>query len=139
MFFTKKRVLLFSFVGILFFYLTLLIQEKFNLFARAEGGFYEPPILACFTTFVSYILLFFIPVFILNIIIYKLRDGVFLLWRKFTFIYLFIYLFIIILSAWRRDDLFPIEKSTTSLFFIFLYLIIAILIIIYYFFRTRNK
>ena len=135
MFFSKRRVLLFNFIGVLFFSLILWMQETLNLFARAECGFDNPPILACFTTFVSYVLLFFIPVFTLNIVIYKLKDEVFLLWRKFTFIYLFI----VTVSPWRRDDFFPIEKSTTSLFFIFLYLVIASLIIIYSFFRTRNR
>lgn len=57
------------------------------------------------------------------------QEKVFLLWRKFTLIYLFIYLFSILISPSYGGDFIKIEKGTVAIFLSVLYALLSLLII----------
>ncbi len=69
---------------------------------------------------------------LLSIIIFKLKESTFLVWRRFTFIYLFIYLFIVIVFPWYiGDEFFNIQKAHIAILLIMVYLVFSLFLIFY--------
>ncbi len=141
MFFTKKRILIGSFMGFALLVLIRQIQVRFNFFGGSECGIYvdNSPIIACALTLIFYILAFSIPVFVFGLILYKMKEDVFLLWRKFTFIYLVSYLFIMMFAPWKKADFISFDKGFIFIILISLYFIISLLIIIIKSFILHKK
>lgn len=59
------------------------------------------------------------------------QERVFLLWRKFTFIYLVIYLVSVLISPSSGGDFIKIEKGTVAIFLSILYVVLSISTILY--------
>ncbi len=129
MFFTKKRVLIGSFIISILDIVLFKYSEVHT--GLCELGVSNLPIIACLEILIAYILTMSIPIFIFSLIVYKLKERVFLLWKKFTFIYLSIYLFIVIIAPWRHADFSPFEKGPNTLFLLIIYIVLSIIIISY--------
>ena len=84
-------------------------------------------------------LLILLPVLLFSLITYKMRDEVFLPWRKFSSIYLFIYLFTVLISPWRPADFSPFAKGVDSMRMLVLYTLISITLIAYKSYQLRGK
>ena len=84
-------------------------------------------------------LLITLPIFLFSLVTYKMREEVFLFWRKFSFIYLFIYLFIVLISPWRPADFSPFAKGVDSIRMLELYVLISSALIAYKSYQLRGK
>ncbi len=127
MFFTKRRVLT---ISVVFFILDIILFQHSDVHTGlCELGVVNAPVFACFEILSAYLITISIPIFLFSLITYKMKEVVFLSWRKFTFIYLFIYLFIVIVSPWRHADFSPFEKGVDGLFMLILYIVLSIRVI----------
>ena len=72
----------------------------------------------------------FIPVFILSIILYKMRDGIYQSWFKFVRVWIPLTIFLTIISPSYGHGLLPIEKSSVSFFMSILFFLISLIIIL---------
>ena len=72
----------------------------------------------------------FIPLFLLSLITYKMRDEVFQTWFKFTRIWVPLTILLVIISPEYGNALFPVEKGSVSFAMSLLFLIISLIIII---------
>lgn len=117
--FTKKRILVTSLLLSILIYPAMYIADKSSSFMVEH--IYET---------ITYLLLIFVPIFVVSILILFLKESVFISWKKFTFIYLFIYLSLVIFSPLRCDYI-PICKETMFMFFVPTYLVISIFLIIF--------
>jgi uncharacterized membrane protein len=95
--------------------------------------------LGCSTVLLYYILLLSIPVLLISIITYFMKDDVFNAWKRFTFTYLPIYILVVLASPWRASSFSPFEKGPVTLLILAIYVLISVLIIIWKYVRTRNK
>jgi len=129
MFFAKKRILLFSFVGLLCFIFIFGTAMYFNMSAGAECSFYDSPVVNCTTALIFLALFFSVPVFILSVLFYHINDKTFISWKRFTFIYLLAYLFIVIIAPWRVDEFLPLEKKMSAFIAVCIYVITSLLLI----------
>ncbi|MFA5997739.1 MAG: hypothetical protein WC791_04640 [Candidatus Paceibacterota bacterium] len=82
-----------------------------------------------FATVISF---FAIGVALASLLFFALKkQAIFIVWKKFTFIYLFIYLFIVIVTPWYEGDGFlAIGKDLVGIALTFLYVIISVYIIL---------
>lgn len=82
--------------------------------------------------YVALLLMIFPVILVFSLIIYKLREKIFISWRNFTFYYFLIYLFFVLIVPWDFGDVYiPIYKGTVALFLSVLYFFISIFIIIF--------
>lgn len=95
--------------------------------------------LDCISMSIAYELLIFVPILVLSLITYRMKEEIFLTWRKFTISYLSVYLFIIIISPWRHANFSPLEKGPNALFLLGLYTAISIILIASKSFSLRKK
>ena len=135
----KKRVLQISIACSVCLMLIAYMQNYFNLHSGSECGFDNPPIIACSSTLLGYFLLIFLPILLFSLITYKMRDEVFLSWKKFTFIYLFMYVCIVLISPWRPADFSPLAKDSNTFFMFYLYSIISLFFVAYKSYQLRGK
>ena len=84
-------------------------------------------------------LLISLPILLFSLITYKMRDEVFLSWKKFSFTYLFTYLFIVLISPWRPADFSPFAKGIDSIRMLELYTLISLTLIAYKSYQLRKK
>ena len=75
-------------------------------------------------------IIIFLPVFLISIIVYKMRDEVYRSWIKFTQIWVPLTILLIIISPEYGNSLLPIEKGSVSFFMSLLFLVISLVIII---------
>ena len=141
---TKKKFLLVSFFGSLctICIFVLLQQREFPLYdayCEAHTPWHTTMIIDCTGTFVAYVLLIFVPVLIFSLVTYRIKEAVFLSWKKFTIIYLFIYLFIVAVSPWSPGDIDPFTKGYNSLLMVYLYSGISITLIAYKSYQLKGK
>jgi len=132
-FFTRKIILSISFIltillVILFFGLPYSLCRDY--FSLVFCGYYLD-----FFNFLA-ILFFVAPTMLFfSLISLKYKEN-FIVWRKFTFIYLFIYLFIVIITPWYSGDEFlHITKGFVGLVLVVLYSLISIGLLIF----SKNK
>ena len=136
---TKKRVLWGSLIGSLCTILIDVIQKYFDWSFGTDCEFYNPPFFDCASALLGFFFIIFIPILIFSLVTYRMKEGIFLLWKKFTFIYLFIYLFIVTIAPWGYDDFFPIAKEIMVMVFGSIYLLISLILIAYKYFALRKK
>ena len=131
---TKKNILRASFTVTLFLVLLVNILQDTSISICP----YEVT-LNCTILLFALELFIFMPIFFFSLITYKMRDEIFLSWRKFSFIYLFIYLFIVLISPWMHADFSPFEKKSNALFLVALYSAISLILIAYKSYQLRKK
>ena len=84
--------------------------------------------------------MFFLPLFILSLITYKLRDEVFKTWLHFVYWWVPLSVFLVFITPDSNPSILPIvTKGPVALLMSFLFLIISLIIIIIRFFTSRNK
>jgi hypothetical protein len=132
----KKRILWASFFGTIIF---AVLKYFDSHFWPQECALSNPPILECGREFIYYLAMIFIPIFIGSIITLKTKEEVFLLWKKFTFIYVCIYLLIVAMAPWIGGNYFSVEKEVASQIFSLLYLFISLILITYKSIKLRGK
>ena len=80
-----------------------------------------------------------VSLFPLSIIIFFSNEKIFLIWRKFTFIYFIIYLLGIAISPSEGDAFFRVEKGTVAIFLVIVYTLISLTLIAYKSYQLRKK
>lgn len=124
--FTKKKVIYIGLIGLLFF--------LFSYFSKDLGicSNYASKCSDISYLFVIFSFIF-IPVFIFSILIYKLKDSVFLSWKNFSI--WVIPIFLIAISFLPTDthglDFVPITKGTVIFVLTILYSVISFILILY--------
>lgn len=124
--FTNKTLALFGFFSSVIFFL-LIPRDTLSKVCSTGSSL-------CIDSFNLLLLLFMIGVtiFIPSIIMLKLKNSVFDLWRKTFIFYIVIYLLTILLVPWYLgDEFFHIQKDLIALWFSIFYLVFSIILIIY--------
>lgn len=95
----------------------------------------------CADYFAAWKVTFLISIALLPIAIlaFLFQEKVFILWRKFTIIYLFIYLFSILITPSYGGDFIKIEKGTVAIFLSILYVVLSISVILYKARKVRKE
>jgi len=130
----KKNILLVSFIGV-----TVALMSGYLAYGTPTSNCGDEMTLRCWGVFVAISLAIFIPITIFGLAMYWLKEGVFLLWKNFTLIYLFIYLFLIIINPWLPADYSPFEKNTVFMVLVPLYFLISLILILYKSIKLRGK
>ena len=81
----------------------------------------------------------FIPLFLLSLVTYKMRDETFHVWLKFTYVWVPLTIILTFLSPEYGNSLLPIEKSSVSFTMSLLFLFISLIIIISKSLSLRKK
>jgi len=95
----------------------------------------------CMGILYSTIMNFFpvIPLFVLSLITYKMRDEVYRAWLRFAQVWVPLsMLFIFLAPEYTSDWMFPVVKGTVAFFSSLLFLIISLIIIAWKYFTTRR-
>ncbi|OGG40588.1 hypothetical protein A2118_03155 [Candidatus Kaiserbacteria bacterium GWA2_50_9] len=80
-----------------------------------------------------------IPLFVLSLITYKMRDEVYRAWLRFAQVWVPLsMLFIFLAPEYTSDWMFPVVKGTVAFFSSLLFLIISLIIIAWKYFTTRR-
>lgn len=85
------------------------------------------------------IFIIFIPLFLLSLITYKMRNEIFRAWLKFAYVWIPLTLVLTILAPEYDQSLLPITKGVVSFLMSVLFLIISFLIILIKYFSLRQK
>src|SRR3989344_4320472 len=81
-----------------------------------------------------------IPLFLLSIIIYKMRDEVYRAWLRFAQWWIPLSMLLIFLAPeYTSDWMFPVVKGTVAFFSSILFLIISLLLIAWKYFTTHRN
>lgn len=81
----------------------------------------------------------FLPIFLLSLITYKMRDEVYRAWFKFARIWVPLSIFLILISPEYGHSLFPIDKGRVSLTMSVLFLLISLILIVIKYFSSNKK
>jgi hypothetical protein len=80
-----------------------------------------------------------IPLFILSLITYKMRDEVYRAWLRFAYVWIPLSMLLIFLAPeYSADWMFPIVKGTVAFFSSLLFAGISLILIIYKYFASRR-
>ncbi len=130
--FTKKRMLLISFLSTILFF--VLYSNKLYFLCQASGVFSCGEIL-------KFLKLFFLIapfIFIFCVITYYLDNKVFFSLRKFTNFYLIIFFFLLLITPWYTGDEFlNLQKAHVSFLGSILYSVISLILILYKSFKKE--
>ncbi len=129
----KKNTLIVSLVGVLLFVL-FLFAKNLGLCAFINSS--------CTETFdpIAENISVFIPLFILSIVTYKMRDEVYHAWLRFAQWWIPLSILAIFLAPeYSSDWMFPVEKGTVAFFSSLLFVIISLLIIAWKYLSPRAK
>jgi len=131
-FMTKKNILLIALGGTVLFFLCV-FSQTFALCAEYQWS--------CTKKFdsVAEILQIFIPLFLLSLITYKLRNEVFRAWLMFATWWVPLTILLVTLAPSNGHSLVPIDTSRVSLFMNALFLIFSLAIIAWKYFSLRKK
>lgn len=81
-----------------------------------------------------------IPLFLLSIIIYKMRDEVYRVWLRFAYVWVPLSMLLIFLAPeYSGDWMYPIVKGTVAFFSSLLFIIISLILIIWKWFAYSRK
>ena len=80
-----------------------------------------------------------LPLFLLSLITYKMRDEVFAVWFRFSRVWFPLTLFLVIISPEYGNSLLPVEKDSVSFFMSLLFLLISLTIIIKKYFSLKSN
>ena len=131
---TKKRVLWVSAIGAL---CTVVLMYFFSN-AYSNDCEYEFDF-SCMGVMLALVFAPFVPVAVFSLITYRMKEEIFLSWRKFTVIYLFIYSFTIVINPWLHADFSPFDKKSAFITLVPLYFLISLILIAYKSFAIRKK
>jgi len=82
----------------------------------------------------------FIPIFLFSLITYKMRNEIFRVWMKLTYIWLPLTLILVFIAPEYQNSWLPIyEKSFVSFVMSSLYVIISLILIIAKYVYTRSE
>jgi len=129
----KKILFIFSLVGVLLFFV-FLFATKLGLCAFINSS--------CTETFdpIAENLSIFIPLFLLSLITYKMRDEVYHAWFRFSCVWIPLSMIAIFFAPeYSSDWMFPVVKGTIAFFSSLLYVILSLIIIIWKYFATRHS
>jgi hypothetical protein len=132
----KKNILLSGFLGTVIF---CILKYFDHGFWPQDCAYSNPPILDCGKEFIYYLSVVFTPLFFFSLATYRMKEGIFLSWKKFTLIYLFIYLFIVLVSPWIGGDYLTFEKELVSKFLTEIYFLISLILIVYKSIKLRKS
>ena len=82
---------------------------------------------------------FFLPLFLLSLITYKLRDEIFRAWLIFAKWWVPLTIILVLLAPTTGYSLVPIDKGRVSLFMNALFLILSLLLIAYKSYQLRRE
>lgn len=117
--FTKKKVLIIS------LFLSVAIYPFINLADEASSFKTEH----AYETLI-YILIIFVPIFILSMVNLFTKEVVFNAWKRFTALYSLIYTIIIIVSP-RKCDYVPFCQDISMMSLVGIYIVISLILIVY--------
>jgi hypothetical protein len=80
-----------------------------------------------------------LPLFLLSLITYKLRDEVFIRWMKFARWWVPMTMFFILIAPGVSGGLAPLDKGRVGFFFSLLFLVISLVLIAWKWFVLRGK
>lgn len=136
---TKKKILI---MGAALSASTLIInfiQKYFGMSFGSDCQFENPPLIDCVSAMLGFYFLISIPIFLFSLITLKLKEEVFLAWRKFSFIYVFVYVFIISIAPWGYDAYISVAKEIMAMIFGGIYILLSLAIIAYKSYLLREK
>ena len=117
-----------------------IILFTFSIFPEKVGLCKIVP--SCFYTFdpIAEVIFIFVPIFILSLITYKMREEIFRAWVKFTYVWVPLTIIFTLLAPEYTNSLLPIfEKGFVSFSMSFLFLLISLIIIISKHFSLKQK
>ncbi len=79
------------------------------------------------------------PLFVLSLIAYSLREETFRAWLKFTYVWIPLTMLLVLTAPEYGNAFLPIEKGTVSFFFSLLYVIISLGILITMSLKAKKK
>lgn len=131
--FTKKKIIIFSF----FVTVTFFLFYYLNTVSSCRHEKYCSSI----TEYVVIYLLPFISVFIISLIVFRLQEPVFSSWKNFSMWVIPFVIVIITIFPTRTHglDFFPIIKGTVSVVLSIIYLAISVILIIYKSLKVKQK
>lgn len=81
-----------------------------------------------------------IPLFLLSLITYKMREEVYRTWLRFAYVWIPLSMLLIFLAPeYTADWMYPVVKSTVAFFSSLLFLIISPIIIAWKYFATHRS
>lgn len=136
----KKRWLQVSFAGSIVFLALAYVPDFFRGnpcdYTEYDSG---QPSFDCAGFFIEHVLFIFLPVLFFSIITYRIKEPVFLAWKKFTFSYLVIYL-LINSTVPLLDYIFAGQiRLFVAIIFTSIYVILSLAIIAVKFYKLRDK
>ena len=82
----------------------------------------------------------FLPLFILALITYKMRDEVYRAWLRFSYVWVPLSMLLILLAPeYTTDWMYPVVKGTVAFFSSILYLVISLVLIVIKSLLLRGK
>lgn len=120
---TKRNLLIWSGAGSA----TLLILNQIGTYRLCGSNEYG----LCMDNLSNVMLVFYpiIPLFIISLIVYFLRDEIFRAWIRFVYLWIPLSMFAILVAPEYGNAFLPIEKGTVAGFFSLLFIIVSIIII----------
>jgi len=123
--FTKKKIFLFSLLGIVSFfiaYFSIYFGICFNYPNQCNNN---SELVAVYT-------MLFIPIFFFSLITFKLKQSTFNTWRNFSFYSILVFLILISFIPMRTHglDYLPITKGLVSFLLTILYSVISLILVI---------
>ena len=81
-----------------------------------------------------------IPLFILALITYKMRDEVYRAWLRFAYVWIPLSMLLIFLAPeYSTDWMFPVVKGTVAFFSSILFVIISLILIVWKYVVARRN
>ncbi len=127
--FTKRKLF-----GISLAFSVIFFSYIFLFYKKLFSNCYSTQSFLCVDVlnYISLILMYFVPLFILSTILLLIRDQVFISWRKTIPIYLAFYLLILFITPWSAGDVFlKIQKDLFVLYFSVIYVVYSLILIVY--------
>lgn len=131
---SKKILLIVSGIGTV----VLLILNWIGTFKLCGGQEYGQ----CMDLIYSIMMNFFpiIPLFLLSLITYKMRNEVYRAWLRFVYVWIPLSMFAILIAPeYSSDWMFPVVKGTVAFYSSLLFVIISLVLIIWKYFYTSRK
>lgn len=136
---TKKKVFMFICAGFAFQVLLVLFSYS-SLFETCYNN------LACQEGFLNWLNIIspyihlFIPLFLLSLITYKMRDEVYRAWVCFAYAWVPLSMLAIFLAPeYSTDWMYPVVKGTVAFFTSLLFVIISLVLIAYKYAASRRS
>lgn len=81
-----------------------------------------------------------VPVFFLSFITYKMREEIYWVWLRFSYVWIPISMILIFLAPeYSNDWMYPVTKGAVASFSSLLFVIISLIIIVWKYFSTRQS